>query len=412
MGEKLLEGVKIVELATFIAAPAAVRFLADLGAEVIKIESPKGDTLRYTAASEGRPLNQYENTTFDLENANKRGIALNLRTEKGLEILYKLLDDADVFVTNWRPQALAKSGLDYDSLKERYPKLVYASCTGFGEKGPDKDLPGFDFTAFLARGGYLHTLHPQGSEPMLGIPALGDHNVAMNLAAGILAALYHAKMTGKGEKVSGSLFQTAVYNMAIMIQAEQYPDYGVQYPIDKRKADNPINNAFKTKDDRYIQLVAPNYDIYYEQYITAIDRADLVGDERYFPIKNLQEKGNGPELFDIFVEQFAKKDAKEWCEILAKADVPFGLAQSWGEILEDKQAWANDFFYKMHYDNGSEKVLVRPPVQFEEMGTAEYKRGPLLGENGPEILMELGYSEDEIKALRESKDVYVWGDPK
>lgn len=137
--------------------------MADLGADVIKIESPKGDPLRYTAPSEGRPLDMHENTTWDLENGNKRCISLNLKKPVGKEAFFKLLDTADVLITNWRVQALQRAGLDYDSLKGRYPKLVYAICTGYGEYGPDKDLPGFDFTSFFARGGYLDSLRQRGT---------------------------------------------------------------------------------------------------------------------------------------------------------------------------------------------------------------------------------------------------------
>ena len=138
---KPLEGVKVVELATFIAAASAGRFMADLGADVIEVEAANGDPLRFTAPSEGRPLDMYENTTWELENANKRCISLNTKTEEGKEALFKLLDTADVFITNWRVQALERAGLDYETLKVRYPKLVYAICTGYGEFGPDKDLP-------------------------------------------------------------------------------------------------------------------------------------------------------------------------------------------------------------------------------------------------------------------------------
>ena len=162
---KPLEGVKVIELATFIAAATAGRFMADLGADVIKIESAKGDPLRYTAPSEGRPLDMYENTTWDLENGNKRCISLNMKTPEGKEAFFKLLDSADVLITNWRVQALQRAGLDYETLKERYPKLVYAICTGYGEYGPDKDLPGFDFTAFFARGGYFETLRQRSDVP-------------------------------------------------------------------------------------------------------------------------------------------------------------------------------------------------------------------------------------------------------
>ncbi|HGN0072014.1 TPA: CoA transferase [Proteus mirabilis] len=164
---KALEGVTVVELATFIAVPAAGRILADMGANVIKIESPSGDNLRYTAPIEGRPLDQHENTSFDLENANKRGIVLNTKTEAGKKILFELLEKADIFLTNWRPGARERAGLDYETLKQRFPKLVYASVTGYGDEGPDKDLPGFDYTAFFARGGILGSLYQKGTVPMM-----------------------------------------------------------------------------------------------------------------------------------------------------------------------------------------------------------------------------------------------------
>ena len=152
---KPLSGVRVVELATFIAAATAGRFMADLGADVIKIEAAQGDPLRYTAPSEGRPLDMYENTTWELENANKRGLSINSKDPAGKEVLFRLLETADVLITNWRVQALERAGLDYDSLKDRYPKLFYAICTGYGEMGPDRDLPGCDFSSFFARVGFL-----------------------------------------------------------------------------------------------------------------------------------------------------------------------------------------------------------------------------------------------------------------
>ena len=154
-----LEGVKVLELATFIAAPCCARFLADLGAEVIKVEAPAGDPLRYTAVNEGRPQDQKENTSYDLENAGKTCVCLNTKTAAGREALEKLIAEADIFITNWRQNPLKKAGLDYETLHAKYPRLVYGFVSGYGEKGPDKDLPGFDFTAFFARGGILGKIH-------------------------------------------------------------------------------------------------------------------------------------------------------------------------------------------------------------------------------------------------------------
>ncbi len=408
--KKPLEGVVVVELATFIAAATTGRFFADLGAEVIKIESPKGDPLRYTAPSEGRPLDMYENTTWELENANKKCISVNMKEASGKEAFFKLLDKADMLITNWRVQALERAGLDYDSLKQRYPKLVYGMITGYGEFGPDKDLPGFDFTAFFARGGYLETLRQSGERAMNVLPGLGDHNVGMNLAAGMLASLYKAKATGVGEKVTTSLFEAAIFNMGMMVQAAQYKDYGTGYPVDARNLGNPFLTSWKTKDNRLIQTCAPDYNTYYNKMMESIGRSDLVDDEKYFPVQNLQKNKLGPELYDIMTEAFATKTVKEWDEILKAADIPFSVAQSLEELLEDKQAWANNCFYKMKYDNGNERVLATLPVKFAQMGPAEYNRGPYIGEHTKDVLKDLGYKDDEIKTMIESKAAFQFVD--
>ena len=169
---RALDGVKVVELATFIAAPACARFLADQGADVIKVESLSGDGTRHAPMAEGRPeLGMAENVTFELENGNKRAIAMNLKDPKCFEAFMKLVSEADVFITNWRPKALERMGLDYETLKKKFPKLIYGSITGYGEKGPDKDLPGYDYTAFWARSGMLGSLYEKGTEPMNLVPA-------------------------------------------------------------------------------------------------------------------------------------------------------------------------------------------------------------------------------------------------
>ena len=410
LNEKILGDIKVVELANFIAAPACGRFLADSGAEVIKVESIGGDALRYTAPTEGRPLDQYENTTFDLENANKRSIALNLKDESGKEVLFKLIEDADIFLTNWRPGALKRAGLEYETLKEKYPKLVYSQITGYGEKGPDKDLPGFDFTAFFARGGITGTLYEKGTVPMNVIPGLGDHQAGMFLAAGTMAALYRAKMTGKGEKVSTGLFQSAIYTVGMMLQAAQYPDHGLQYPINRKQTQNPFLVAQKTKDDHFIQTCMPPYDLFYDRYMKAIGREDLIGDERYSKIEKLTEGNRAGEMCDIIAAQLVQKTKDEWDAIFREADIPFAIAQTWEELLEDEQAWANDYLHKMEYDNGNTRTLVRLPVTFEEVGLSPYERGPLLGENSIDVLKELGYSDEKIKEMEEKKLVYKWSD--
>lgn len=398
---KPLSGVKVVELATFVAAPACTKALADWGAEVVKIESLQGDNLRGTPPLQKMPLNDLENPSFDLENGNKKGIALNLKAEEGKEVLFKLLDDAEIFVTNWRTDALIRAGLSYEELKQKYPKLIFAQITGYGDKGPDKDLPGFDYTSYYARGGLMGTLFEKGTSPMNLVPGLGDHQAGLFLAAGVCAALYGAQKTGKGEKITVSLFHTAVYGMAINVQSAQYGKN--HYPISRRDTSSPLLNSYRTKDDRWLEIAMPPYDIFFKKFISTIGRPDLAENEDFTPYKNLVERNNVRNLCLIIEECFATKTLAEWKKILEDGDFPFAVAQEWEEILEDEQAWASDILYAKEYPTGNTRTLVRTPVMFEEMGLPEYNHGPLKGEHTDDILEQLGYSKEQIEALKEKK---------
>ena len=394
-----LEGIKVVELATFIAAPCTARFLADLGADVIKVEAPMGDPLRYTAANEGRPLDQKENTSYDLENAGKRCIALNIKSPEGREVLEKLIADADVFITNNRQPSLIKNKLDYDTLHAKYPSLVYGFISGYGEKGPDKDLPGFDFTAFYARGGILGPLRDKTSTPMLTVQGFGDHQVAMNLAAGILASLFKAKMTGEGDQVVVSLFHSAVWDVSLMLQSSQYGADSCKFPMERWENGNPLTMVYKTKDEQWLQIAMPQYDRHYPVFMQAAGHPEMVDNPKFYPQKNLYP--NRKEFSDWISALFLTKDCAEWCKLLDAADIPYAVAQNWDTLLVDKQAWASDIFYEMQYSNGNKRTLVRPPVMFKENGLPEYNRGPYLAEHTEEILGQYGYTDEEIAKMLE-----------
>lgn len=404
-----LEGIKVVEMATFIAVPAVGRILADLGAEVIKIESAKGDNLRYTAPNEGRPSDPHEDINFDLENGGKKGIVVDLRTDKGREVLFKLLDDADVFLTNWRPQALARKNLTYDDLKGRYPSLVYASLTGYGEKGPDKDLPGFDYTAFFARSGWSGSLYQKGTVPSNLIPALGDHQGALALTVGVLAALFRAKTTGKGEKVSTNLLHTAVWVQSFQIQGAQYGDEfgGVSYPFDRRDNQLPYQPAVQTKDGRFLQVMGPNFGIYYSLIMKAIGREDVLDDPVLSDQKEMIRTGRVGEAYDIIQEGFKQKTAAEWAPILTELDIPFALCKTYEEVVKDEQAWANDVFCEVDYPRGP-KAMVRTPIDLEETPLPEYEKAPLLGADTVSVLEGLGYEQSEIQAMIDDNTVDIW----
>lgn len=392
-----LAGIKVIDLSTYVAVPTCARFLAECGAEVIKIEPKTGDTIRFNGVSEGRLGSPYENTTFDLENAHKRGLALDLKNPKGKEILFQLLAGADVFLTNWRPRALEKLDLDYDHVAEVFPKLVYGSFTGYGETGPDKNLPGYDFTSFWARGGFIGSLMQKDGEPINLAPGMGDHVSGMFLAAGILAALIRAQKTGRGDNVTTSLLHSAIFIQGIAMQAAQYKDMGQTYPISRKEAENPFNNAYRTSDNRYIQISMPPFDLYYPRFMPLIGRADLVGDPRY-TIDNLTAQKLHREFIDILDEAFNTKTAAEWLAILKEADIPCSLCQTWEEVLEDEQAWAIGAFERVDYPSG-QRAMVRQPVQLASAKSRTYGHGPLLGEHSEIILRELGYDDDQIENL-------------
>lgn len=401
-----LDDVNVVEMATFIAVPATGRLLSDMGAHVIKIESAKGDNLRFTAPSEGRPLDQDENTSFDLENSGKEIITLDVRTPEGKGVLDKMLSNADILLTNWRPQALERHGLDYETLKKKFPKLVMGNVTGYGEKGPDKDLPGFDYTAFFARGGWSGSLYQKGTVPGNWIPGLGDHQAAMTLAAGVLGAMHRARITGQGEHVSVSLLHASIYMQAMLIQASQYGDKfgGSKYPMDRRNNVNPWLPCAKTKDDRFIQICCPVYDAYFPAVMKAIGREDLIGDPLWSSLAELNKQKKTQEMYDIFQAAMLEKTAAEWKPILTKYDIPFSICQTWDEILQDKQAWATDVFSTIDYPSGK-KTMVRTPVDFEESPLAPYEKAPKMGTQSVQVLKELGYDDASIKKMIDDKTI-------
>jgi cinnamoyl-CoA:phenyllactate CoA-transferase len=403
MSNKPLEGVKVIELATFVAAPCTARFLADQGADVIKIETLGGDAIRYATLAEGRPVAKNENLTFDIENGNKRGVAMNLKNPKCFEVLMKMLETADVFITNWRPKALEKMGIDYDSLKSRFPKLVYASVTGYGDKGPDKDLPGYDFTAFWTRSGMLGSLYEKSGLPANLIPSMGDRQAGMFLAAGVCAALYRAAKTGKGEKVSCSLLGTAIFTQGTMVQTAQYEM--IEFPMYKKDSPNPLTSCFKTKDGRWIQVSVPVFDMF-PKFAAAMDMEELITDPRFATQAAIIAGHYAPDLYAIIQAKFDTLTVADVTDKLTQADLPFALAQNWREVLKDEQAWADDVFTKLTYPSG-ERIAIRNPVHFEEAGLPDYKLAPHVGQHTAEVMKEYGYSDADIQALLDSRDIRI-----
>lgn len=394
---KPLEGVKIVDLTTYLAAPTTARVLGEWGADCIKIESAKGDPARTQGAVFNMPFTDEENLAFDVANMNKRFVTLNLKTEKGLEICYKLLEQADVFVTNTRTKSLVKLGLDYDTLKEKFPKLIFAQVLGYGENGPEKDTAGFDVTCYMARGGVFGTTVNKGDAPMIPTNGFGDFQVSLALASGICAALYKREKTGEGDKITVGLHHAAVYALSTGIISAQY---GNQYPKSRKEVPNPFNNVFRTKDEKWVCICCPEYDRDYKKIMTLLGRGDLAEDPRYLHCAEVNQKGLNREVVDILDAAVAQFTREELMKLFKENDLPCEAAYEPADIYEDEQAHANDVLARIPYPSG-ERFMPTSPVKFQSLGTPEYRIGGSQGAHTIQVLKELGYGDGEIQSILE-----------
>lgn len=402
--KKPLEGVKITELSTFIAAPGCARVLADWGADVTKIESLSGDAGRIIGGNYKMPITKEENPLFETMNSNKKGICINIKNEDGKNILYKILEKSDVFITNIRSVSLKKRGLDYETLHDKFPGLIFAQILGYGEKGPDRSKAGFDYTAYFARGGVMGPMMERGTSPINPVVGFGDNQAGMFLAAGICAALYKKTKTGEGEKVTVGLYNTAIYDMDVMIAATKYrTDDKDKWPITRKEPPSPLINSYKCKDGKWLEVCIQEYGRYLNAFCKAIGREDLAKNEKFSTVEKAVI--NSQEMSSIIQEEIAKKNLNEWSDIFNKADIAFEKIQSWEDIVEDPQAWDNDYLRKVTYENGNTGVLVNSPVKFKSLGVPESHRAPKLGEHTDKIISKLGYSQEEIKKLKSEKAI-------
>ncbi len=395
-----LDGVRVVDLSTYIAAPSCARILASYGADVIKVESPKGDDLRAAQVSYFYPAETSEYSFgMDVQNAGKKGLALNLKDPAGMEAMMKLLETADVFVTNNRVKALVKMGLDYDTLHKKFPRVIHASILGYGELGPLKDKPGFDYTAYFSRGGIANSLMEKGTSPAIPASGFGDNYAGIALSSGICAALYRQAKTGEGERVTVSLLDTAIYGLNWLLGASEF---GSEMPSSRKKTNSAVCTTYKTKDDRWIQLALIQYDNWFPKFATeGLNAPQLLEDERFATYAAMLN--NITALVEEIEPIFATKTLAEWDEILTRLDLPFEIVQSMNEIAIDPQNWANDSIFKKELD-GKNVYYIRTPIKFTEVPMlkeeeAGHGRSPKLGEDSTEILKSLGYDDATIKDM-------------
>ncbi|UJF19942.1 CoA transferase [Vibrio sp. SS-MA-C1-2] len=400
--KKPLDGVRIIEMSTYVAAPVAAKMLADWGAEVIKIEPKFGDEYRIIGRSLAMPTFDDQNPCFDLENANKKAISIDIRTQEGQEILHKLLKTADGLITNYRNQALEKLHLTYEEIHQKHPSLVYGIVAGYGEKGPDKDKPGYDLTAFLARSGMMIDTVEKGGNPMSIYASFGDHITGTSLAAGMCAGLYKRSKTNIGDKVISGLYQNSLYCFSTMLAATSY---GLKYPISHNNSPTPIVNSYQCKDGEWLLLAATNFERQWTQVCKGVlKRPDLAENENYSSIKGMLK--NKKEIIDIFDAEFATKDRQEWEVLLIENDIAHEKILHWEDVLNDRQAWENDYLMEVEHKNGTKSVLANTPVSFSSIEKPTFTQAPKIGEHTNEILQSLGYQSEHINQLRANNKIH------
>ena len=397
---KPLDGIKVLELATVVAAPTAARVLGYYGADVVKIEKLDGDSMRRTGVQEKVVCEDYKNPLFTVVNSNKKLLALDITAEEGKNILFKLLEQADVFLTNVRMGSLRKRGLDYDSLKENFPQLVYAHFSGYGPAGPAAQNPGFDITTFWARSGPLADWNVEGAPPMHPTYAFGDFATSSMFVSGVLMALIARQKTGKGTMVNTSLYGTGIWCNSTAVISSQ-PQFGKPTNPHPLRPDDPFSSFYQCKDGRYIGVYCNEYEKDREKIAAVIGVAEAFKDPRCCDVPTLLRTGAMEEVVGLLNEVFQTRTAGEWNELFIQNNIANGIAYSAKDVCQDEQAIANKYVEEVEFAGNIKVMMPNPPIQFSEYGHRPYEPTGKIGEHTDEILGRLGYTQEELRSLKE-----------
>jgi crotonobetainyl-CoA:carnitine CoA-transferase CaiB-like acyl-CoA transferase len=394
--DNIFSGLKVVDLASFIAGPGAAVILSDFGADVIKVEPPKGELWRIGNKIPPQPFAK-DAYQWHLNNRNKRGITLDLKSPDAGKVLERLVKWADVLIVNTPHPAREKLKLSYDDVAQWNPRLIYADVTGYGDNGPDTNLPGFDLTAYWSRSGLLSLTRDAGAPPTWPFAGTGDSPTAVGLFSAIVTGLYRRERTGKGSYVTTSLLASGVWSASVAISAALA---GAKFaPQHDRK--NPANvamNVYKSSDDVWFVLVVTPDKI--PAVLEGIGRPDLLKDPRFSDPKALA--ANRPQLTAMVDEIFCSQPISHWREVLDKAHIPYGLVRDPNDVIKDPQLQANNIVVPLEGAGENIKLTVSSPIQVHGVAKVAARRAPDLGEHNDEVLQELGLDTKEIELLRAS----------
>ena len=395
-----LAGVRVVELGMWVAGPGAGGILADWGADVVKIESAGGDPARTFSAMLG--VDDGTNPPFDLDNRSKRSISLNLGSDAGKAVLEELVTGADVFLTNIRPEALARLGIDHESTTRRHPGLVYALVTGYGLDGPDANRRAYDIAAYWARSGIADSLTPPGADLPFQRGGMGDHTVAMTAASMVCAALVHKERTGKGQFVTTSLLRQGAYTLGFDVNTALMWGYNIQLG-NRKTMRNPAMNNYTAKDGRRLWIVGLEAERHWPPLARAVGRPDWLIDPKFETAAGRAE--NAEEMIATLDEIFATKTLEEWAECFeAEPDVFWAPVNSVNDLIVDPQFFAAGGVVDVPDEDGA-TLMLATPADFYGSPAGPRFRPPHLAEHTREILGEIGRAEAEIDELYASGDV-------
>ena len=397
MEDGIFEGLKVLDCASFIAAPAAATVLSDFGADVIKIEPPgSGDPYRNLSKLPGYPVSPH-NYAWMLESRNKKSVALDLGKPEGQQVLRRLVAKADVFITNFPPAVRGRLGIAYAELAPLNERLIYASFTGYGEKGEEANKPGFDSNAYWARSGLMDLVRAdEHATPARSIAGMGDHPCAMALYGAIVTALYKRERTGKGSHVASNLMANGVWANGVMAQAKLCgAKFSERRP--REHALNAVTNHYRCRDGRWIILSLLNEDRQWPALARCLGREDLISDARF--ATKPDRHARSLELIKLFDEIFATRDLAEWRKRLDGNGLVFGVIGILDDIPTDRQMIDNDVL--VPFEGGS-MLTVNSPIWVDGSQKTAPRRPPNVGEHSDEVLREAGYDEAAIRQLRNS----------
>jgi crotonobetainyl-CoA:carnitine CoA-transferase CaiB-like acyl-CoA transferase len=394
--DNIFSGLKVVDLASFIAGPSAAVILSDFGADVIKVEPPSGELWRHAHKLPPQPVAD-DAYAWHLANRNKRGMTLDLKSPSAHQVLEKLVKWADVLIVNTPHPARARLKLNYEDVAQWNPRLIYADITGFGDKGPDANLPGFDITSYWARSGLLSMTRDAGAPPTWPVAGSGDNATAVGLYSAIVTALYRRERTGAGGYVTTSLLAEGIWSASVSIQAalceaKFFPPHDRMHPA------NAAMNVYRAADGTWFVLIVTPDKL--EAVAKGIGRADLLTDPRFADQAKLM--ANMPELTTILDEAFSAKPMAHWYEVFSGVHVTFGAVRGPQEVIDDPQLRPNDIIVALDGAGGKLTSTISSPIQVHGVAKVPAKRAPELGEHNDEILRQLGFAATEIDGLRAS----------